>query len=148
MVDDWKFKRYKKGNEVIVTRPKDLADTAIKFYHLPDWSRESQIAMLSRTTSYRTLAPWCLDSDMQYASKYSDIKSMSAEGIEVCVGVLDAAEYEAMAGDASKAVAYLHADNPLIVIAARTLGLPLLIHLYDITRLGTKTSLVVNPESL
>lgn len=148
IVDDWKFKLYKKANEVITTRPKDLADTAIKFYHLPDWSRESQIALLAKNKASRTKTSWGLQAHMASSSKYTDVKSMSAEGIEVCAGVLDAAQYDQMALDPASAVAYIYADNPLIVIAARTLEIPLLIRLYDITRLGTKTSILINPESL
>ena len=132
-----------------MTRPKEIADAAIAMYNLPDWSRSSQIALLSRTMSTRFESFW----DWQnyktlIASKYSEVSAMSEEGIVVRAGVLDPAQFDRISEHGDEAVAYIYQDNPLIVIAARTLGIPLDIYLYDLTRLGTKSNLLIQPESL
>lgn len=146
--DEWDFKRPKKERETTVTTSKDIADAAIKICRLKDWSRDSQIALLNRYLSDRTSTTWGGRKELQTASQFSDVKSVSSDGIEVCAALLDRSGFDAVSNDSSKAVEFIYKDNPLVVIAARTLGLPLCIHLYDMTRFGTKTVFTINPEAL
>ena len=112
----------------------------------PDKTEE--VAILNRYLSDRTSTTWGGRKELQTASQFSDVKSVTPDGIEVCAALLDRSGYDAVSNDSSKAVEFIYKDNPLVVIAARTLGLPLSIHLYDMTRFGTKTVFTINPEAL
>lgn len=147
LIDTWVFNRPKKDNATIETTRKVLADAAMKMGRKQNWSRESQIAFLANYRFART-ERYSYYNELQFESRYSDVKAMSTDGIDVCAGVLDRAQYEALSGSQADALSYIQADNPLVVIAARTLGLPLRIHLYDMTRFGTKSTITFQPASL
>ena len=145
--DEWVFSRSKKVNGTVLTTQKDIADLLIKTYHLPDLSRKSQIALLSKNIYDRNILENFSRSPFP-VSRYSDVISVSEKGIEVYAAVRERTKYDTIEHNGAEAVAYVYADDPLAVVAARTLGIPLLVRIYDLTRPGVKVSFTIKPESL
>lgn len=137
-------------NETIKTPSTALANDAIRTYGLKDFSRESQIALLGKTATTLWKNDWPKSSYapvFRVMAKYSDVKSVGSREMEVCIALSEEQFRSLKAGKFSQAE-YIYADNPLVVIAARTLGLDIRAIWYNLEKFGEKTTTLIKAKAL
>ena len=137
-------------NETIKTQSTALAGDAIRTYALKDFSRESQIALLGKTATTLWKNDWPKSSYypvFRVGAKYSDVKSVGSREMEVCIALSQEQFRSLKAGKFSQAE-FIYADNPLVVIAARTLGLDIRAIWYNLEKFGEKTTTLIKAKTL
>ena len=137
-------------NETLKTSSTALAGDAIRTYGLKDFSRESQITLLAKTATTLWQNDWPKSSyypAFREMSKYSDVKSVGSREMEVCIALSQEQFNSLKAGKFSQAE-YIYADNPLVVIAARTLGLDIRAIWYNLEKFGEKTTTLIKAKTL
>ena len=137
-------------NETLKTSSTALAGDAIRTYGLKDFSRESQIALLGKTATTLWQNDWPKSSyypAFREMAKYSDVKSVGSREMEVCIALSQEQFNSLKAGKFSQAE-FLYADNPLVVIAARTLGLDIRAIWYNLEKFGEKTTTLIKAKTL
>ena len=138
-------------NETIKTPSSAFADDAIRTYGLKDFSRESQIALLGKTATTLWKNDWpktsSYDPVFRVTAKYSDVKSVGSREMEVCIALSQEQFRDLKAGKFSQAD-YIYADNPIVVIAARTLGLDIRAIWYNLEKFGEKTTTLIKAKTL
>ncbi len=137
-------------NETVKTPSSALAGDAIRTYGLKDFSRESQIALLGKTATTLWKNDWPKSSHdpvFREMARYSDVKSVGSREMEVCIALNQEQFSSLKAGKFSQA-GYIYADNPLVVIAARTLGLDIRAIWYNLDKFGEKTTTLIKAQTL
>ena len=141
-------------DKTIKTTGRALADDAIKTYGLKDFSRESQIEFLNKTVSSLFYNGW--NKSFYYtfniplprvASQYSDVKSVSADGLEICIA-LDQEWFDSLKAGTMDQIGFIYSDNPIAMIAARALGLDIKACWYNLSNIGQKHTTTINAQSL
>ena len=137
-------------NETIKTQSTALANDAIRTYGLKDFSRESQIALLGKTAPTLWKNDWpktSYDLVFRVTAKYSDVKSVGNHEMEVCIA-LSQEQFSSLKAGKFNQAEYIYADNPIVVIAARTLGLDIRAIWYNLDNFGEKTTTLIKAQAL
>lgn len=141
-------------DKTIKTTGRALADDAIKTYGLKDFSRESQIEFLNKTVSSLFYNGWNKSFYNTFniplprvASQYSDVKSVSADGLEICIA-LDQEWFDSLKAGTMDQIGFIYSDNPIAMIAARALGLDIKACWYNLSNIGQKHTTTINAQSL
>ena len=127
-------------DKTIKTNSKAIADDIIKYYGLKDFSRLSQIEFLDKTKYVRTPKP-------REAAQYSDVEGVSPAGVDLRMAIGQEWLDNLKAGNVDP-VEIVYSDNPLAVIAARTLGIDLVITWYNLDNIGEKYITSIKAQSL
>ncbi len=141
-------------DQTVNTTGRALADDAIKTYGLKDFSRDSQIEFLNKTVSTLFYNGWNKSFYNTFniplprvASQYSDVKSVSADGLEICIA-LDQEWFDSLKAGTMDQIGFIYSDNPIAVIAARALGLNIKACWYNLSNIGEKHTTTINAQSL
>lgn len=127
-------------DKTIKTDGKALADDIKRFYGLKDFSRASQIEFLDKTKYARVPKP-------REAAQYSDVESVSEAGVDLRMAIGQEWLDNLKAGNVDP-IEIVYSDNPLAVIAARTLGIDLIVTWYNLDNIGEKYVTSIKAQSL
>ncbi len=100
----------------------------------------SQIEFLDKTKYVRTPKP-------REAAQYSDVEGVSPAGVDLRMAIGQEWLDNLKAGNVDP-VEIVYSDNPLAVIAARTLGIDLVITWYNLDNIGEKYITSIKAQSL